>query len=89
MKLSHLNPLKVIAVMQVIRQFSNLALQSYRSTKHVSVGFITFNVHFFLEMCFTSYCYERGSLAMAERQDPIIRTQFSWLAGNLPLGEEV
>lgn len=37
-------------------------------------------------MCFTSSCEERGSLAMAQRQDPIIRTQFSWLAGNLPLG---
>lgn len=27
-------------------------------------------------------------LAMAHRQDPIIRTQLSWLAGNLPLGEK-
>lgn len=78
--------------MQVIRQFSNLASQSYRSTKRVSVGFITFNMilFFFLrKMCFTSYCYEQGSLGMADRQAPIIRTQFSWLAGNLPLGEEV
>lgn len=40
-------------------------------------------------MCFTSSCKEQGSLAMAQRQDPIIRTQFTWLAGNLPLGGEV
>lgn len=46
-------------------------------------------MYFFQKMCFTSSCKEQGSLAMAQRQDPIIRTQFTWLAGNLPLGGEV
>lgn len=45
--------------------------------------------HVFFKMCSTSSCYEQGSLAVAQRQDPIIRTQFTWLAGNLPLGGEV
>lgn len=35
-------------------------------------------------VCFTPSCWERGSSATAQRRDPIIRTQFSWLAGNLP-----
>lgn len=80
---------KVIAVMQVIHQLSCSLLQSDGMAEYIyplySADFNTSTWIFFLCMF---YIFLKGTRlrAMAQRKDPIIRTGFTWLAGNLPLG---